>query len=817
LDGVVFPVISEGENVMLTAPFCWEEIEGVVMNSDGNKSPGPDEFNFAFLKKFWYLLKGEVRILFDQFFSNANLPKGLLSYFITLIPKVACPSSLGEFRPISLLGCIYKLIAKVLAARLAKVMDSVVASTQSAFVKGRNLVDGVMVVNEVIDFAKKSGRACFVLKVDFEKAYDSVDWGFLEYMLRRFGFVGKWIDWIKACVFAGNLSVLVNGSPTPEINIQRGLKQGDPLAPFLFLLVAEGFAGLMRSAVEKCLFDGFGVGSGGCKVSHLQYADDTICIGEATMENMWTLKAILRGFELASGLRVNFWKSCLMGVNVSSQFLDMACHFLNCKHGAIPLSYLGLPVGANPRRSTTWEPLIVHLKNRLRSWGNRYLSLGGRIVIINSVLNAIPIFYLSFMKLPAEALKKIIRIQREFLWGGLKGGRKISWVSWKEVCKPRCQGGLGVRDVGKANLSLLIKWRWRILQKGNALWKDILVAKYGHSVRTKVHWIGSESHYRESSWWKDLCSIDIREDGSWFAKNVSRVIGNGQSTKFWLDSWIGNAPLCDRIPRLFSISSLKDGLVREFYDEMERWSGGEWGWRRRLFVWEFSLLEELVNILPMITFSEEEDVWKWLLEESGIFTVKSAYVLLGTVFPSDSDFNCQQLRVFNNIWKSSAPSKVIAFSWKVLRNRTPTRVNLLLRGVEVNGGIPACAHCQSGREDENHLFLFCDFSMLVWKAIFRWLDVVIVIPPNIFVLFDCFIGAASNKKIRGGYYLIWHAVLWRIWCSRNNAIFSNGGIDVEEVVEAIKLTSWRWGLSRHKIPVCLFYEWCWDPGLCLRQ
>jgi hypothetical protein len=173
--------------------------------------------------------------------------------------------------------------------------------------------------------------------------------------------------------------------------------------------------------------------------------------------------------------------------------------------------------------------------------------------------------------------------------------------------------------------------------------------------------------------------------------------------------------------------------------------------------------------------------------------------------------------VFNNIWKSSAPSKVIAFSWKVLRNRIPTRVNLLLRGVKVNGGIPVCAHRQRGREDENHLFLFCDFSMSVWKAIFRWLDVVIVIPPNIFVLFDCFIGAASNKKIRGGYYLIWHAVLWRIWCSRNNAIFSNGGIDVEEVVEAIKLTSWRWGLSRHKIPVCLFYEWCWDPGLCLRQ
>jgi hypothetical protein len=122
---------------------------------------------------------------------------------------VARPSSLGEFRAISLLGCLYKIIAKVLAARLSKVMDSVVASTQSAFVKGRNLVDGVMVVNEVIDLAKKSGKASLVLKMDFEKAYDSVDWGFHEYMMRRFGFGARWIDWMKACVFAGNLSVLV--------------------------------------------------------------------------------------------------------------------------------------------------------------------------------------------------------------------------------------------------------------------------------------------------------------------------------------------------------------------------------------------------------------------------------------------------------------------------------------------------------------------------------------------------------------------------------------------------------------------------------
>jgi hypothetical protein len=705
----------------------------------------------------------------------------------------------------------------VLAARLAKVIDSVVASTQSTFVKGRNLVDGVMVVNEIIDLAKKSGRPCLVLKVDFEKAYDSVDWGFLEYMLQRFGFAGKWIDWIKACVFAGNLSVLVNGSPTSEINIQRGLKQGDPLAPFLFLLVAEGFAGLMRSAVEKNLFKGFGVGRDGLVVSHLQYADDTLCLGDASMDNLWTLKAILRGFELTSGLKVNFWKSCLMGINVSPLFMDMACNFLKCKRGSILFSYLGLPVGASHRRSSTWDPLINQLRRRLNLWGNRHVSLGGRIVLMNSVLNAIPIFYLSFMKLPAIVLRKIIRIQREFLWGGLRGGRKISWVSWKEVCKPRSQGGLGVRDVGKVNLSLLIKWRWRLLQGDNALWKDILVARYGGGIRHKVHWIDNDVDLRAPSWWKVICGVDVREGVSWFANNIRRIIGNGNSTRFWLDCWIGNAPLSVMFPRLFSISTLKEGMVSEFWVEWERFRRGCLGWRQRLFVWEETLLGDLSNLVSSLVVSEEEDKWKWEIEDSGAFSVKSVYLLLGNVFSTDLVFGDQELRVLNNIWRSPAPSKAIAFSWKLLRNRIPTRVNLMHRGIELHEGVVDCVHCQGMEEVSSHLFLFCDFALKVWKSIFRWLGLVIIIPPNIFVLFECFTGASRFKQMRCGLSLIWHATIWALWRSRNNVIFSNGVIEVEKVVDEIKLLSWRWGLSRHKIPSCLFYEWCWDPGLCLRQ
>lgn len=178
-------------------------------------------------------------------------------------------------------------------------------------------------------------------------------------------------------------------------------------------------------------------------VSHLQYADDTLCIGVPSVENLWTLKALLQGFELASGLKVNFHKSSLIGVNVPQDFMEAACGFLNCREGSLPFNYLGLSVGANSKKVSTWDPMLEKLRNRLNAWGSRYVSLGGCIVLINSVLNAIPIFFLSFLKIPAKVLRMVTRIQREFLWGGVGGGRKICWVKWSKICSPRTKGGLG--------------------------------------------------------------------------------------------------------------------------------------------------------------------------------------------------------------------------------------------------------------------------------------------------------------------------------------------------------------------------------------
>lgn len=264
----------------------------------------------------------------------------------------------------------------------------------------------------------------------------------------------------------------------------------------------------MRNAINSNSFKGFDFRNNGLVVSHLQYADDTLCIGEASVDNLWTLKALLRGFEMASGLKVNFAKSCLIGVNVGREFMDAACNFMNCREASLPFQYLGLPVGANPRRLSTWEPLLDVLKKGLNSLGNKYVSLGGRVVLLNAVLNAIPIFYLAFFKLPVKVWKRVVRIQREFLWGGVNGGKKVCWVKWATVCLTRDKGGLGIRDMRLVNISLLAKWRWRLVQPEQPLWKDVLRCKYGSRINFLLDPIYNSWSSLASRWWLDLMSLE---------------------------------------------------------------------------------------------------------------------------------------------------------------------------------------------------------------------------------------------------------------------------------------------------------------------
>ena len=196
------------------------------------------------------------------------------------------------------------------------------------------------------------------------------------------------------------------------------MRKGDLLAPLLFDLVAEGLIGLMREAISKNCFQNFLVGKNKVPVNILQYADDTIFFGEASMENVKSVKAMLRCFEMVSGLWFNFAKSQFGAIGKSEDWCLSAAAFLNCALLNFPFCYLGIPIGVNPRRLVVWEPIIRKFEAWLNKWKQRSISMAGIITLINAVLTALPLFYLSFFGAPTAVINRLTAIQRNFLWGG---------------------------------------------------------------------------------------------------------------------------------------------------------------------------------------------------------------------------------------------------------------------------------------------------------------------------------------------------------------------------------------------------------------
>lgn len=203
----------------------------------------------------------------EEFHSNGVFPRGGNTSFMVRIPKVENPQHLNHFRPISLIECCYKIIAKILAKCLREVLPLLIDESQSTFLGERNILDSVLIANEVVDEAKKRKAQCFLFKADFEKAYDTVRWKFLYSLIRIMGFPDLWVRWIKECLESASVSVVVNDSQTKKFNMKRGLRKGDLLAPFLFLVVAKSLAALMI------------IGNQGLAISSLQFVDDTLFLG----------------------------------------------------------------------------------------------------------------------------------------------------------------------------------------------------------------------------------------------------------------------------------------------------------------------------------------------------------------------------------------------------------------------------------------------------------------------------------------------------------------------------------------------------------
>jgi hypothetical protein len=283
---------------------------------------------------------------------------------------------------------VYKIIAKVLANRLRRVVEKVISKSQNAFVKGRQILDSVLLANECLDSRINSGIPGVICKLDIEKAYDHVNWRFLLYMLRRCGFGEKWCSWIAHCISSASFSVLVNGTPAGFFSSSRGLRQGDPLSPFLFVIVMEALSKMLTVTVDRGLLSGFSVGARlpeAVSISHLLFADDTLVFCGANPDHLRYLRVLFLCFEAVSGLKINLAKSVLVPVGNVDNVTGLA-DILGCGVSSLPLKYLGLPLGACYKAKPIWNGVVEKIERRLASWKRMYLSKGGRITLIKSTL-----------------------------------------------------------------------------------------------------------------------------------------------------------------------------------------------------------------------------------------------------------------------------------------------------------------------------------------------------------------------------------------------------------------------------------------------
>ncbi|PNY08539.1 ribonuclease H [Trifolium pratense] len=539
----------------LNNDFTEEEVFQAIKDMKSLAAPGPDGLPARFYHTYWDIVGKDITREILQVLNHGGNPTPFNDTHICLIPKINKPSAPSEFRPISLCNVTLKIITKTIANRLKTILPNLISHNQSAFVPGRLITDNTLVANEIFHYLNQTNRqnGYVGIKTDMAKAYDRVEWGFLQATLESMNFPPKIINTIMQCVTTVSFSILINGSPTKAFLPTRGLRQGDPLSPYLFILCADVLSALISSAQENKLIHGVKIAPRAPEITHLFFADDSIMFCRATIEETEHMKMLISKYQQASGQLVNYHKSELIfskKVNHSIRMtiqqilpMTMVDHFSK---------YLGQPTVIGRSKKQAFSFIQDKVWKKLKGWKEKNLSFAGRGTLIKAVAQAIPTYLMSSFLLPKGLCNLLEQMSSKFWWGSNVDQRKIHWVNWRKTCKQKNQGGMGFRDIRAFNEALLAKQGWRILTEPNSLVAKILKAKYFPHGNFLQATQGKKSSYS----WQSI------QKASWILKKgCFWLVENGQNINIWEDRWInpqGNSTTWTPKPINTNLEKVKD-------------------------------------------------------------------------------------------------------------------------------------------------------------------------------------------------------------------------------------------------------------------
>ena len=410
--------LTEEEKNSLDSPISDEEITTALWSLKAFKTPGPDGLHAGFFQRFWLTVGNSVKEEVKQIFLQRKILEYLNNTSIVLIPKIQSPESIGSYQPISLCNSVYKVITKIIVGMLRPYLDKLIAPCQATFVPRRRGVDNAIIVQEIIHSMEKTkGRGGYMaLKIDLEKTYDKLEWSFIRDTLLRFNLPKNLVELIMSCVSSVSTSILFNGRALDTFKPTRGIRQGNPLSPYIFIMCMDYLGQLIQ---EKCAANSWNLvkaSRSGPAFSHLFFADDLVLFAKANPKNCVTIRGVLDDFCSQSGQTISEAKSkVFFSPNLDKDHRDALGDILGFQSTPNLGRYLHFPLKHRGASNQDFNFVLEKVKKKLAGWKANLLSMARRAVLIQASTSAIPAYVMQNNLLPGRILDGIDRMNRNFL------------------------------------------------------------------------------------------------------------------------------------------------------------------------------------------------------------------------------------------------------------------------------------------------------------------------------------------------------------------------------------------------------------------
>ncbi|KAG7533326.1 hypothetical protein ISN45_Aa08g009650 [Arabidopsis thaliana x Arabidopsis arenosa] len=734
-------VAEDEEAGRLVQPIQLEEIKRTLFSMPLNKAPGPDGYTVEFFKAAWPVIGQDFVVAVQSFFLYGFMPKGINGTILTLVPKVTNPETMKDFRPIACCNLVYKVISKILAQRLKRNLPEAIELNQSAFVKGRLLLENVLLATELVkDYHKAAISSRSALKLDISMAFDTVQWPFIIATLKAMHYPDQFIFWISQCISTASFSISVNGELEGFFQSSRGLRQGCSLSPYLYVNTSNVLSGLLSKAARE---KGIGIHPK-CKalnMSHLSFADDIMVFTDGSPQSLHGTLAVFEEFAHMSGLTINVTKSSLFAASRGKQQLENEAMNVGLAVCELPVRYLGLPLTTKAMTKTDYEPLLEKIRKRLSHWTTRHPSYAGRVQLIKSVIASITNFWSSVFCLPKRCFKEIEGMCSAFLWSGSPNNHSKSKVAWEDLCVPKQEGGLGIRRLHEVARVFALSLIWKIISDSNSLWVA-WVRQY--LIRRGTFWDVKETALGSWQWRKllKLCPLAV--------EFVRHEVRNGRNTFFWFDKWLPMGRLIDQVGET-GICSLG---VQRYAKVADTIIGATWGLRRCRDRKLNDIKQYICGLnVPDSEAGKDMVLWRHTADEYRSY------------FSSSRTWD--QLRTRSDakpwskiIWFPQAVPRFAFISWLAIKDRLSTGERTSHWGHD-----QPCLFCGEPVESRDHLYFACPYSFTVWLEVVG--SLIPAPDPDWSETLRCLSMNSCDGNTRILLRLAFQATLYYLWRERN--------------------------------------------------